>query len=209
MANRNADLVKVWDGENLIEKNIDFLRTPTKPVTFPISSHIKQIIEDLVDTFTALPCAGIAANQIGYDKKLFIGMKHDRDYSEIDDKSTNNIDDVTPDPDNYEIYINPQIDNIDKKSTQEGAEGCLSIPNITLMIERYDKIKVRYYNGQGRVIKKPLSGFISRLFQHELNHLHGKLMFENPLSNISVDTNSVQNENILIQIEKLVKYCKI
>ena len=49
---------------------------------------------------------------------------------------------------------------------------------------------------------------MSRLFQHELNHLHGKLMFENPLSNITVDTESIPNENILIQIEKLVKYCK-
>ena len=134
-------------------------------------------------------------------------MKHDRDYSEIDD-STKNIDDIEPDPDKYEIYINPQIDTVDKKSTQEGGEGCLSIPNITLLIERYDKIKVRYYDTKGRVIKKPLSGFISRLFQHELNHLHGKLMFENPLSNIAVDTESIPNENILIQIEKLVKYCK-
>ena len=209
MADKNADVVKVWDGENLIEKNIDFLRTPTKPVTFPVSPHIKQIIEDLVDTFKAIPCAGIAANQLGYDKKMFIGMEHDHDYSEMDDDSTKNIDNIEPDSDNYEIYINPQIDNIDKKSTQEGNEGCLSIPNITLIIERYDKIKVRYYDAKGRVIKKPLSGFISRLFQHELNHLHGKLMFENPLSNIAVDTTSTQNENTLIQIEKLVKYCKI
>ena len=51
MANRNSDLIKVWDGQNLIEKNIDFLRTPTKTITFPLSPHIEQIITDLKDTF--------------------------------------------------------------------------------------------------------------------------------------------------------------
>ena len=51
-------------------ENIDFLRTPTKTITFPLSPHIEQIITDLKDTFKATPCAGIAANQIGYNKKL-------------------------------------------------------------------------------------------------------------------------------------------
>ena len=36
-----------------------------------------------------------------------------------------------------------------------------------------------YFNGDGQKIKKPLSGFMSRLFQHELDHLDGKLMLEN------------------------------
>ena len=40
-------------------------------------------------------------------------------------------------------------------------------------------IKVRYYNENGKKIKKPLSGFLSRLFQHELDHLDGVLMVEN------------------------------
>ncbi|MAP66401.1 MAG: hypothetical protein CMF80_01715, partial [Candidatus Marinimicrobia bacterium] len=66
----------------------------------------------------------------------------------------------------------------DKSSTQNGEEGCLSIPDISLELERYDKIKVRYYNQEGKAIKKPLSGFISRLFQHELDHLNGNLMLE-------------------------------
>ena len=81
-------------------------------------------------------------------------------------------------PENYEIYINPQIDKVDKKSTQKGDEGCLSIPNLSLELERYDEIKVRYYNAKGRRIKKPLSGFLSRLFQHELDHLNGNLMLQ-------------------------------
>ena len=177
MAIREMDLVKVWDDGELIKKNIDFLRTPTKPITFPISGQINKIIQDLIDTYRAVPCAGIAANQIGYDKKIFIGMKTDKDRS-IEDDPSKDIDDVEPDPNNYEIYINPQLDKVNEKSTQKGDEGCLSIPNLSFELERYNEIKVRYYDINGHRIKKPLSGFLSRLFQHELDHLNGVLMLE-------------------------------
>ena len=207
MVVRNIDLLKVWDDKHIIEKNINFLRTPTKPVQKSDfkSPQIKQIIEDLIDTYQAIPCAGIAANQIGYDEKLFIGMKHDRNKT-VSDDSTKNIDKIEPKPDNYEIYINPRIDKTNKKSTQQGSEGCLSIPGISLIIERYDEIDVRYYNKEGKKQKKSLAGFLSRLFQHELDHLNGKLMFEDPISNILLDNSVPLESKYIYQIEKLIKY---
>ena len=200
MAIRDIDVIKVWDGKCILEKNIDLLCTPTKPVTFPISNQIKQIIQDLIDTYKAIPCAGIAANQIGYENKLFIGMKYDEKKS-VSSELEQNIDQIEPDPNNYELYINPQIDKADKKSTQIGDEGCLSIPNITLQIERFNKIKVRYYNFEGRSIKKPLEGFLSRLFQHELDHLNGNLMCENPFS-----INNDSDHKYIKLIDKLIEY---
>ena len=152
---RTEDLIKVWDGKDLIEENIQFLNQQTKKVNFPISDHIESVIEDLIDTYKVTPCAGIAANQIGYNRSLFIGMKVD-DRPEEGKNDGEDLDEVERDPNNYEIYINPQIDRFDKKSMQVGDEGCLSIPNLTLEIERYDKIKVRYYNINGKAIKKPL-----------------------------------------------------
>ena len=207
MVVRNIDLLKVWDDKHIIEKNINFLRTPTKPVQkSDFKSHkIKQIIEDLINTYQAIPCAGIAANQIGYDEKLFIGMKHDRNKT-VSDDPTQNIDQIEPKPDNYEIYINPRIDKTNKKSTQQGSEGCLSIPGISLIIERYDEIDVRYYNKEGKKQKKSLAGFLSRLFQHELDHLNGKLMFENSISNILLDNSVTLESKYVDQIEKLIKY---
>lgn len=177
MTVKNQDLVKVWDGKELIEESIQFLKTPTKKVDFPLSENIKSIIGDLIDTYKATPCAGIAANQIGYNKSIFIGMEYDDRPVEGKDDGQD-LDEVERDVNNYEIYINPQIDKFDKKSMQIGDEGCLSIPNLTLQIERYDKIKVRYYNLDGKAVKKPLNKFISRLYQHELDHLNGKLMIE-------------------------------
>jgi len=179
-------LIEVWDGENLLENNINYLKKNTKEVHLPISSTNQIILDDLLDTYKTIPCAGIAANQIGYSKRIFIGMKEDepdtedqyrelrKDNSKQDKQTSGN-----PNADNFEFYINPQIDQTYKKSIQEEEEGCLSIPEIRLIAERYNKIKVRYYNIKGEKIQKTLKGFLSRLFQHELDHLNGQLMVEN------------------------------
>ena len=183
-------LVEVWDGEHLIRKNIIFLKNKTKEVKLSISSELEQIKIDLLDTYKHIPCAGIAANQIGYNKRVFIGLKHDKYEEDENNKKING----NPNSDNYEYYINPRIDAYSKKSLQEGEEGCLSIPEIRLIAERYDQIKVIYFNGIGKKIKKPLSGFMSRLFQHELDHLNGKLMVEN--KKIKQIYKISENENI-------------
>lgn len=179
-------LVEVWDGKNIIEKNIQFLKQKTKEIHLPINDINKKILTDLLDTYKKVPCAGIAANQIGYDKRIFIGMKKDEpdieeQYKELrrDEPKEVKKESVNPNADNYEFYINPQIDQTYKKSIQEEEEGCLSIPEIRLVAERYDKIKIRYYDIDGKKNKKTLKGFLSRLFQHELDHLDGKLMVEN------------------------------
>ena len=167
-------LIEVWDGINLVDENINFLKQKTKQVRIPFNENINNILKDLLDTYKSIPCAGVAANQIGYNYSIFIGLKEDRD-----DESEKNDIIGNPHSDNYEFYINPEIYHTTKKSTQEGEEGCLSIPDIRIMAERFDKIKVKYYNKNGRKIKKPLKGFMSRLFQHELDHLNGVLMVEN------------------------------
>lgn len=179
-------LVEVWDGKNIIENNIEFLKQKTNEIHLPINDTNKNILRDLLDTYKKVPCAGIAANQIGYDKRIFIGMKEDEpdteeQYKELrkDEPQEQKKESGNPNADNYEFYINPQIDQTYKKSIQEEEEGCLSIPEIRLVAERYDKIKIRYYDINGKKIKKTLKGFLSRLFQHELDHLDGKLMVEN------------------------------
>jgi peptide deformylase len=179
-------LVEVWDGENIIKNNIKFLKQKTKEIHLPINDTNKNILTDLLDTYKKIPCAGIAANQIGYDKRIFIGLKEDEpdtenQYKELrkDEKKETKKELTNPNSENYEFYINPQIDQTYKKSIQEEEEGCLSIPEIRLVAERYDKIKIRYYDINGKKIKKNIKGFLSRLFQHELDHLDGKLMVEN------------------------------
>jgi len=172
-------LIQVWDGEELVADNIAFLKNQTKPILLPPSDNIQLILNDLLETYQATPCAGVAANQIGYDKRIFIGLKEDFDEEEDETQEENKECTGNPNADNYEFYINPEITHCTKKSLQEGEEGCLSIPDIRIITERFNKIKVKYYNKEGIKIQKPISGFISRLFQHELDHLNGVLMVEN------------------------------
>ena len=176
------NIVKIWDEGKTIDNNIKFLKLKTKTVTFPASDFIKNIIQDLIDTYKTITCAGIAANQIGYDYQIFIGMKEietEEEAEEIEKKEAELSSSLSnPYADNYEIYINPQIDKSDNQSIQLDEEGCLSIPGLMVARERYDKIKVRYYDINGKVNKITLDGFLSKLFQHELDHLNGQLMID-------------------------------
>ena len=195
-------LVEVWDGKNIITENITFLKEKTKEVHLPISSIDQSILNDLLDTYKQIPCAGIAANQIGYNKRIFIGLKID-EYDDGDKENTKK-EKVKGNPNarNYEFYINPQIDQTYKKSIQEEEEGCLSIPEIRLIAERYDKIKVRYYDINGKKKQKTLKGFLSRLFQHELDHLNGILMVEN--SKIKKVYRISENKNVITLYSDLI-----
>ncbi len=190
------EIVKVWSQDGLLSENISFLKKSTKDVFFPLTDGSLNIINDLLDTFKNIPCAGIAANQIGYDKKIFIGLKDYNDSideEELEKKESQHQSGENQEndyADNYEFYINPKIESVNKKSIQEEIEGCLSIPMISLRIKRFDKIKVRYQNQDGKVIKKTLRGFMSKLFQHELDHLNGNLMLENNVMEGFIDKDS-------------------
>jgi len=183
-------IITIWDENKILKENIKFLQTKTKTVRFPASDFIKNIVQDLIDAYQVINCAGIAANQIGYEYQIFIGMKELINIEDAKDieKAEANLTEVNGNPhaDNYEIYINPQIDKIDRNSINQDEEGCLSIPGLLVDRERYDIIKVRYYNINGKVKKTTLTGFLSKLFQHELDHLNGILMIDdfNKLSNL-------------------------
>lgn len=186
-------IVKIWDEQKLLLNNIQFLKQKTKEITLTNINSVNIIINDLIDTYKATPCAGIASNQIGYNKRVFIGLKkitEDTDEQQIE-KEEANAEQIAgnSNADNYEIYINPKIEKTYIESTQEGSEGCLSIPNILAFRVRYDKIKIRYYDLKGKKKTKIISGFLSKLFQHELDHLDGKLMieFNDKLKNIICD----------------------
>lgn len=209
------NIVKIWNDTNISEENINYLKLKTKKVSFPASDFIKTIINDLIDTYRKISCAGIAANQIGYDYQIFIGMKTIEDEEEAEEiekmESSESVNLKNPYADNYEIYINPQIDKFDNKLIKLDEEGCLSIPGLMVSRERYDKIKIRYYDINGQANKTSLSGFLSKLFQHELDHLNGNLMIDElekiekiyPLE--SSEKSAKKYGNLFSQYQKLVK----
>jgi peptide deformylase len=68
--------------------------------------------------------------------------------------------------------INPEILHCSHEKIKDW-EGCLSVPSIRGLVPRHTQITVRYYDQQGNEQKKEFTGFIARIFQHELDHLNG------------------------------------
>lgn len=148
-----------------------------------IDNNILDIIEDLKTTLEDGSGLGIAAPQIGINKRIIVvGAKKD------------NI--VYADAE--EIPLTAMINPVWKALTDETDnqyEGCLSVPSIRGIVERYKKIELIYYNEFGEKVTKELKGFFARLIQHECDHLDGIIFLE-----------KVKKQNGFATVENIKKY---
>ncbi len=138
---------------NLVKSDDPILRTFCKPVElFPLDSNL---IEEMFSLMSNNNGVGLAAPQIGLDARIFIIKK-----------------------DNFKgIFVNPKIiqfGNINNNMT----EKCLSLPNDIGEVSRPRKIKVEYQDENGNQKKSCFEGLVSRIFQHELDHLNGILFID-------------------------------
>lgn len=131
-----------------------------------INKEILHIIEDLKATLEFGTGLGIAAPQIGIDKRIIVvGAKKDNiKYNDAE-----------------EIPITAMINPTWKKlseNTDVQFEGCMSVPIIRGKVERYKNIELTYYDENGEKIIKQINGFFARLIQHECDHLDGIVFLE-------------------------------
>ena len=131
-----------------------------------INKEISHIIEDLKATLEFGTGLGIAAPQIGINKRIIVvGAKKDNiKYNDAE-----------------EIPITAMINPTWKKlseNTDVQFEGCMSVPIIRGKVERYKNIELTYYNENGEKIIKQINGFFARLIQHECDHLDGIVFLE-------------------------------
>ncbi len=126
-----------------------------------INNEILDIIEDLRATLEDGIGLGIAAPQIGINKRIIVvGAKKE-------DIKYNNAEDIP-----QTAMINPKWQKLSDE-TDIQFEGCLSVPSISGKVERYKNIRLEYYNENGDKIERELNGFFARLIQHECDHLDG------------------------------------
>ena len=151
-----------------------------------IDINILDIIEDLKQTLGFGKGFGIAAPQIGVNKRIIVigAKKEDITYKDAEEIP------IT-------AMINPKwIKLSDEKDSQY--EGCLSVPGgVRGKVERYKKIKLTYYNEKGEQIEKELNGFAARLIQHECDHLDGVVFLQR------VDG---KQDNAFTTLENIKKY---
>ena len=122
---------------------------------------LQKLIDDMVETMHEYHGVGLAAPQIHEDIRLFVGLL-----------------DEEPGPDSEAaVLINPEI-TPEGGDTNEGWEGCLSIPDIRGMVPRFTAITVKALDRQGRPLEMRLKNFPARVVQHETDHLDGVLFFD-------------------------------
>ena len=137
------------------------LRIKTKLVK-KITPNLLKTISDMVKltkTFVDPEGVGLASTQIGENEQYFVMKKPD---------------------DTFEAVFNPKIISFGKKK-KEYFEGCLSIPNYFGDVERFSRIKVAYLDKNGKEIEKTLTGVEAWIFQHEVDHLSGKIFMDHIL----------------------------
>ncbi len=131
-----------------------------------INKDILDIIEDLKATLEFGTGLGIAAPQIGVDKRIIVvGAKKEK-------VKYNDAEEIP-----IRAMINPTWKKI-SESTDIQYEGCMSIPIIRGKVERYKDIELTYYDEKGKQIIKEIHGFFARLVQHECDHLDGIVFLE-------------------------------
>ncbi|WP_297520393.1 peptide deformylase [uncultured Clostridium sp.] len=115
-------------------------------------SEIKGLLKDLKDTLATVEGIGLAAPQIGVNKKVTL----------IDF-----LDDVT----RY-VLINPRIIKTSKKTAVD-YEGCLSFVMHEGLVERPTKVEIEALNEHGELMNYKVDGLLARCFLHEIDHLEG------------------------------------
>lgn len=130
---------------------------------------LKQFIANLYATMKAADGIGLAAPQLGIDKNIFVIEIAD---FEDDNQMQNDNDDFTK-----MTFINPVILD-SSEAVCDFKEGCLSVPGINEVVVRPSVIKVQFYDENLTQQKMTLSGIWARAFQHEFDHLQGKLFVD-------------------------------
>jgi peptide deformylase len=77
----------------------------------------------------------------------------------------------------FSIFINPTITKYEG-SLEEDYEGCLSVPDIYGKVPRYSKVRVRAMDENGRYFRVTATGFLARIFQHEIDHNNGVMFID-------------------------------
>jgi peptide deformylase len=138
---------------------------------------LQTLVDDMVETMRAAPGVGLAAPQVDVPLRVIVVEFNDSEDEEA--------------PPKLYTVVNPKITR--SSSEQEmGTEGCLSIPGIVGDVERPTTVTVKGLNRRGQPQKIKASGWLARIFQHEVDHLDGVLFVDRAEKVWQVDSETTQ-----------------
>lgn len=128
-----------------------------------LTTELNNLIVDMIETMREAPGVGLAAPQVGVSRRVIVV-----EFGEEEDPEA---------PQKLYVVVNPEIVRFSQE-TIEGTEACLSIPGLAGAVERSEEITVKGLNRQGKPIRIKASGWLARIFQHEIDHLDGILFVD-------------------------------
>ena len=134
------------------------LRIKAKPVeTF--DEKLKTLTDDMLETMHSVNGIGLAATQIGVAKQVAVI-------------------DISPEKNEPLVIVNPAIQILDPSKKEDYDEGCLSVPGFFEKISRPSDIKLTYQDLNGKKQEIKPEGLLTKVVQHELDHLNGRLFVD-------------------------------
>jgi peptide deformylase len=135
------------------------LRQVSKPIE-EVDDAVRRLADDMLETMYKAPGVGLAGIQVAVARRILV-----LDVSEKDDE---------PAP---LVMINPQILSLGSELRMH-EEGCLSIPDTHVEIERPSSLQVRYLDRDGQPVELAAEGLLATAIQHEIDHLDGRLIID-------------------------------
>lgn len=135
------------------------LRKISEPVE-RVDADTLKLMDDMLETMYAAPGIGLAAIQVGVPRRIVVIDTADED-----------------EPKAPLCLVNPEIVGIGQ-TTRLYEEGCLSIPDVRVEIERPQTVTVRYVDRAGKLQELAADGLLATALQHELDHLDGQLIID-------------------------------
>ncbi|MFE7752400.1 peptide deformylase [Streptomyces sp. NPDC057428] len=125
--------------------------------------ELAQLIDDMFASQRTAEGVGLAANQIGVDRKVFV-------YDCMDDDGVRHVG----------VICNPVLEDLapEQRNLDDSNEGCLSVPTAYAALARPDYAVVRGQDAEGNAVKVRGSGYFARCLQHETDHLYGYLYID-------------------------------
>lgn len=151
--------------QQILELGNPELRLLSQPIEDVTSDRVQTLIDRLLVAVKESNGVGIAAPQMGEQVRLFIvASRPNPRYPYAPEMEPT-------------AMINPRIVS-HSNETEKGWEGCLSVPGIRGLVPRYTAIEVEYTGRDGILYRQTLTDFVARIFQHELDHLDGKVFLD-------------------------------
>ncbi|NDV62458.1 peptide deformylase [Puniceicoccales bacterium CK1056] len=137
--------------------------------------ELRNLVSDMIETMYAEEGVGLAAQQVNKALMVFVMDVSHLPGEELDyqlDGLRQPIDLIMP-----MALVNPEVEVLPGKKVF-GEEGCLSFPNIRGDVPRAEAVKVDFQDINGKPHTLVCSGWVARVVQHELDHLHGRLFID-------------------------------